>query len=130
MTVKKRARGYSPAQQALALCETLIAGGECLDDAALLRADGAQEQLRGHAIPDPTTLGRFLASFNLGHIRQFERALEQLVCARASAARAGGGDARSRRDAGRAPRASRLAAGYARHLHRQDRLASAALLCW
>jgi len=78
MTVKKRARGYSPAQQALALCETLIAGGECLDDAALLRADGAQEQLRGHAIPDPTTLGRFLASFNLGHIRQFERALEQL----------------------------------------------------
>ena len=78
MTVKKRARGYSPAQQALALCETLIAGGECLDDAALLRADGAQEQLRGHAVPDPTTLGRFLASFNLGHIRQFERALEQL----------------------------------------------------
>jgi Transposase DDE domain group 1 len=78
VTVKKRARGYSPAQQALALCETLIAGGECLDDAALLRADGAQEQLRGHAIPDPTTLGRFLASFNLGHIRQFERALEQL----------------------------------------------------
>jgi hypothetical protein len=78
VTVKKRARGYSPAEQALALCETLIAGGECLDDAALLRADGAQEQLRGHAVPDPTTLGRFLASFNLGHIRQFERALEQL----------------------------------------------------
>jgi hypothetical protein len=78
VTVKKRARGYSPAQQALALCETLIAGGECLDDAALLRADAAQEQLRGHAVPDPTRLGRFLASFNLGHIRQFERALEQL----------------------------------------------------
>lgn len=78
VTVKKRARGYSPAQQALALCETLIAGGECLDDAALLRGDAAQEQLRGHAIPDPTTLGRFLGSFNLGHIRQFERALEYL----------------------------------------------------
>jgi Transposase DDE domain group 1 len=78
VTVKKRARGYSPAQQALALCETLIAGGECLDDAALLRADGAQALLRGHAVPDPTTLGRFLASFNLGHLRQFDRALEQL----------------------------------------------------
>ncbi|MBA3716931.1 MAG: IS1380 family transposase [Actinobacteria bacterium] len=77
ITVKKRRRGYSPAQQALALCETLIAGGECLDDAALLRADTAQQQLRGHAVPDPTTLGRFLASFNLGHIRQFERALDQ-----------------------------------------------------
>jgi hypothetical protein len=78
VTVKKRARGFSPSQQALALCETLIAGGECLDDAALLRADGAQTLLRGHAIPDPTTLGRFLASFNLGHIRQFERALDEL----------------------------------------------------
>jgi hypothetical protein len=78
VTVKKRSRGYSPAQQVLALCETLIAGGECLDDAALLRADRAQEQLRGHAVPDPTTLGRFLASFNLGHIRQLERALDGL----------------------------------------------------
>jgi len=60
ITVKKRARGYSSSDQALALCETLIAGGECLDDAALLRADAAQEQLRGYAVPDPTTLGRFL----------------------------------------------------------------------
>jgi hypothetical protein len=78
ITVKKRRRGFSPAQQVMALCETLIAGGECLDDAALLRADAAQEQLRGHPVPDPTTLGRFLASFNLGHIRQLERALEQV----------------------------------------------------
>ncbi len=78
LTVKKRARGYSPAQQVLALCETLIAGGECLDDAGLLRGDRAQEQLRGYAVPDPTTLGRFLASFNLGHLRQFDRALDRL----------------------------------------------------
>jgi hypothetical protein len=78
ITVKRRGRGYSPSQQALALCETLIAGGECLDDAALLRADTAQEQLRGHAVPDPTTLGRFLASFSLGHIGQLDRALDEL----------------------------------------------------
>jgi len=78
ITVKQRRRGYSPSQQALALCETLIAGGECLDDAALLRADGAQEQLRGHAVPDATTLGRFLASFSLGHIGQLDRALDEL----------------------------------------------------
>jgi len=78
ITVKKRARGYSPAQQLLALCETLIAGGDCLDDAALLRADVGQERLRGHPVPDPTTLGRFLASFNLGHVRQFDRALDRL----------------------------------------------------
>jgi hypothetical protein len=78
ITVKKRRRGYSPAQAILVLCETLIAGGECLEDAALLRADTAQEQLRGHAVPDPTTLGRFLASFNLGHIGQLNRALDRL----------------------------------------------------
>ena len=78
ITVKKRRRGYTPSQQALAICETLIAGGECLDDAALLRADAAQEQLRGHAVPDPTTLGRFLASFNLGHVHQLNRALDEL----------------------------------------------------
>ena len=60
VAVKKRERGYSPAQAILGLCETLIAGGECLDDIALLRGDSAQELLRGHGLPAPTTLGRFL----------------------------------------------------------------------
>jgi DDE family transposase len=78
VTVKKRGRGYSPAQAILALCETLIAGGECLDDVALLRADSAQELLRGHGLPEPTTLGRFLRRFSLGHIGQLNRALEEL----------------------------------------------------
>jgi hypothetical protein len=78
ITVKKRRRGYAVSQQILALCETLIAGGECLDDAAVLRADTAQGSLRGHAVPDPTTLGRFLRSFSLGHIGQLNRALDAL----------------------------------------------------
>jgi hypothetical protein len=78
ITVKKRRRGYSPAQAILALCETLVAGGECLDDVAILRADSAQERLRGHGLPDPTTLGRFLARFTLGHIGQLNRALDRL----------------------------------------------------
>src|SRR5712691_12483315 len=78
VTVKKRRRGYSPAQAILGLCETLIAGGDCLDDIALLRGDSAQELLRGHAVPDPTTLGRFLASFSLGHICQLNRCLDEL----------------------------------------------------
>ncbi|MGH3040568.1 MAG: hypothetical protein ACRDNG_02295, partial [Gaiellaceae bacterium] len=75
---KKRKRGYAASQQILSLCETLIAGGECLDDAAVLRADSAQELLRGHAVPDPTTLGRFLATFSLGHIGQLKRCLDRL----------------------------------------------------
>lgn len=78
VTVKKRSRGYSPAQAILGLCETLIAGGECLDDVAFLRADSAQELLRGHGLPEATTLGRFLRRFTLGHIGQLNRALEQL----------------------------------------------------
>ena len=78
VTVKERRRGYSPSQQVLALCETLISGGDCLDDVALLRADAAQEQLRGHGLPDPTTLGRFLRRFSLGHLGQLNGALDGL----------------------------------------------------
>jgi hypothetical protein len=78
VTVKKRKRGYSPSQAMLALCETLIAGGDCLDDVALLRADSAQELLRGHGLPEPTTLGRFLRRFTLGHLGQLNRALDEL----------------------------------------------------
>jgi Transposase DDE domain group 1 len=78
VTVKKRGRGYSPAQAILGLCETLVAGGECLDDVALLRGDSAQELLRGHGLPEPTTLGRFLRRFTLGHLGQLNRALDEL----------------------------------------------------
>jgi len=78
LTVKKRRRGYSPAQAILALCETLIAGGECLDDVALLRADSAQGLLRGHSVPEPTTMGRFLRRFSLGHIGQLNGAFDEL----------------------------------------------------
>jgi Transposase DDE domain group 1 len=78
LTVKRRRRGYRPAQAALAICETLVAGGERLDDARLLQADSAQERLRGHALPDPTTLGRFLRRFNLGHLAQLNKLLDEL----------------------------------------------------
>jgi hypothetical protein len=78
VTVKKRRRGYSPSQAILGLCETLIVGGECLDDVALLRADSAQELLRGHGLPEPTTLGRFLRRFSLGHLGQLNRALDEV----------------------------------------------------
>lgn len=78
VAVKKRSRGYSPSQVILGLCETLIAGGECLDDISLLRSDSAQQLLRGHGLPEATTLGRFLRRFSLGHIGQLNRALEEL----------------------------------------------------
>jgi hypothetical protein len=78
LTVKRRRRGFSPAQAVMAIVETLAAGGNCLEDSKLLRADSAQERLRGHALPDPTTLGRFLRRFNIGHIAQLNLALDAL----------------------------------------------------
>ncbi len=56
--------------------ETLAAGGDCLEDSKLLRGDRAQERLRGHALPEATTLGRFLDRFNIGHIAQLNLALD------------------------------------------------------
>lgn len=78
LTVKRRRRGFSPAQAVMAIVETLIAGGDCLDDSRLLRGDRAQERLRGHALPEATTLGRFLRRFNIGHIAQLNRVLDAL----------------------------------------------------
>lgn len=78
LTVKRRRRGFSPAQAVLAIVETLVAGGDCLEDSRLLGADGAQERLRGHGLPDPTTLGRFLRRFNIGHIAQLNLVLDAL----------------------------------------------------
>jgi hypothetical protein len=78
LTVKRRRRGFSPAQAVMAIVETLAAGGDCLEDSRLLRSDPAQERLRGHGLPDPTTLGRFLRRFNIGHIAQLNLALDAL----------------------------------------------------
>ncbi|MFN2629841.1 MAG: transposase, partial [Gaiellaceae bacterium] len=78
VAVKKRGRGYTPAQAILGLSKTLLVGGECLDDLALMRGDSAQQLLRGHGLPLPTTLGRFLRRFSLGQIGQLNRALEEL----------------------------------------------------
>jgi Transposase DDE domain group 1 len=78
LTVKRRRRGFSPARAAMAIVETLAAGGDCLDDSRLLRADRAQERLRGHGLPEATTLGRFLRRFNIGHIAQLNMALDAL----------------------------------------------------
>jgi len=43
-----------------------------------LRGDSAQELLRGHGLPEPTTPGRFLRRFGLGHLGQLNRALDEV----------------------------------------------------
>jgi hypothetical protein len=78
LTVKRRRRGFSPAQAVMGIVETLVAGGDCLDDSRLLRADHAQQRLRGHGLPEATTLGRFLRRFNIGHLAQLNLVLDAL----------------------------------------------------
>jgi hypothetical protein len=73
--LKKRARGLTDAESVLAISEAVALGASCLDDLAVARADHAQEELRGYAVPAPQTAGSFLRRFTLGHIGQLDKAL-------------------------------------------------------
>ena len=75
----------------LTLVASALAGGECIDDAAALRAGGTASVL-GCTVKAPSTLGTFLRSFSWGHVRQLDRVSRKLL-ARAWAAGAGPGDA-------------------------------------
>ena len=75
LRLKKRARGLSEAESILAMAEAVALGATCLDDLAVARADHAQKELRGFAVPAPQTAGSFLKRFTLGHIRQLDKAL-------------------------------------------------------
>jgi hypothetical protein len=80
---------HRPGRKVLTLVHALVAGGDCIDDAAVLRT-GATAAVLGHRVMAPSTLGTFLRSFTFGHIRQLDRATEQLL-SRAWAAGAGPG---------------------------------------
>ena len=75
----------------LTLVASALAGGECIDDAAALRAGGTASVL-GCTVKAPSTLGTFLRSFSWGHVRQLDRVSRKLL-ARSWAAGAGPGDA-------------------------------------
>ena len=75
----------------LTLVASALAGGDCIADAAALRAGGAGRVL-GCTVKAPSTLGTFLRSFRWGHGRQLDRVSRALL-ARAWAAGAGPGDA-------------------------------------
>ena len=75
----------------LTLIASALAGGECIDDAAALRAGGTASVL-GCTVKAPSTLGVFLRSFSWGHVRQLDR-LSRKLLARAWAAGAGPGAA-------------------------------------
>ena len=75
----------------MTLVASALAGGDCIDDADVLRTGGTACAL-GSVVKAPSTLGTFLRSFRWGHVRQLDRVSRELL-ARAWQAGAGPGDA-------------------------------------
>ena len=75
----------------MTLVASALAGGDCIDDADVLRT-GRTAGALGCVVKAPSTLGTFLRSFRWGHVRQLDRVGRELL-ARAWAAGAGPGDA-------------------------------------
>ena len=82
----------NPGDKMLTLVASALAGGDCIDDADVLRTGGTAQTL-GCVVKTPSTLGTFLRSFRWGHVRQLDRVSRELL-ARAWAVGAGPGDAR------------------------------------
>ena len=74
----------------MTLVASALAGGDCIDDADVLRTGGTACTLGG-TVKAPSTLGTFLRSFSWGHVRQLDRVSRELL-ARAWQAGAGPGD--------------------------------------
>ena len=74
----------------MTLVASALAGGDCIDDADVLRTGGTAWTLGG-TVKAPSTLGIFLRSFRWGHVRQLDRVSRELL-SRAWAAGAGPGD--------------------------------------
>jgi len=82
---------HRPGRKVMTLIHSLVVGGDCIDDADVLRA-GSTGAVLGHRVMAPSTLGTFLRSFTFGHVRQLDQ-LAEVVLTRAWAAGAGPGDA-------------------------------------
>ncbi len=75
----------------MTLLASALAGGDCIDDADVLRTGGTACTL-GSRVKAPSTLGTFLRSFRWGHVRQLDRVGPELL-AQAWKTGAGPGDA-------------------------------------
>ena len=74
----------------MTLVASALAGGDCIDDADVLRTGGTAATI-GCVVKAPSTLGTFLRSFRWGHARQLDRVSRELL-ARAWGAGAGPGN--------------------------------------
>lgn len=80
----------NPGIKAMTIIDSLLAGGDCIDDADALRS-GATAAVLGHELRAPSTLGTFLRSFSWADARQLDR-VSRVALARAWGAGAGPGD--------------------------------------
>lgn len=78
-----------PGRKVMTLVQSMVAGGDCIDDVDVLRCASTEDVL-GHKAMAPSTCGTFLRSFTFGHVRQLDR-LSEAVLSRAWAAGAGPG---------------------------------------
>ena len=68
----------NPGDKMLTLVASALAGGDCIDDADVLRTGGTAGAL-GCVVKEPSTLGTFLRSFRWGHVRQLDRVSRELL---------------------------------------------------
>jgi hypothetical protein len=83
-------RGYRPGRKVITVLAGLLAGADCIDDLAILRA-GATGRILPTTPLAPSTIGTWLRSLSFGHVRQLDR-LSELLLTRAWAAGAGPGN--------------------------------------
>jgi hypothetical protein len=76
--------------KAMTLVHSALSGGDCIDDADRMRVASTEEVL-GHGVRAPSTLGTFLRSFTFGHVAQLDKVLDESI-RRAWAAGAGPGE--------------------------------------
>lgn len=76
LPARERDRGYAPSASVLDLMLIPCAGGECIDDLEVLRADEGLERLPGRAVMAPSTAHDFLRRLQyvgmegVGEVRQ------------------------------------------------------------
>jgi len=67
-----------PGRKVMTLIQSMVVGGDCIDDVDVLRC-GATEKVLGHKAMAPSTCGTFLRSFTFGHVRQLDRLAEAVL---------------------------------------------------
>ena len=68
----------NPGDKTLTLVASALAGGDCIDDADVLRTEGTARVL-GFTAKAPSTIGTFLRSFSWDYVRQLDRVSRELL---------------------------------------------------